>query len=459
MSIPERGQVWIGDFIIGIGVFFVAILIFVVYLGNIADNAKSDITQLSFQAKLLSNYLVGIGTPSDWSNNPAAVQRIGLTDGESRIDWVKFNALHKLQYDYVKELLNTNYDFYVFFEDEDNSVLNIGGYCGFGSQKVFSNTSDPKLGWLGNSWEDNTAGPGIPGDVPYFVTTSPLTGEEITHVYRAYKPQVVTNAMNASTLFLYNLTQAESLMHRAFDIIYVEANTYNWSELKQIEDWVYNGGKLFLFDWWCNEKYPGCADGDSYVALGVNFSNTIDINYTTAQGFVPGIVYAIAMFNDPFLGLPPGLNLYYNGYPPNFYSGKEGELNAVQRLPNSSVFQGMGLYQNHTDPRYNVDIGSWSPDSPFSLAYWRFGTGWVYYFPMNRTMLCSDKNTGSLMDCLGNEYAPNSIVDDFVEGIAPLAGRCNPINTSLVTSAHLVTAERLLLYDDKFIKMVVYLWD
>ncbi len=456
----HKGQVWIGDFVIGIGVFFLAVLIFVVYLGNVADNAKSDISQLSYQAKILSNYLVGTGFPKSWEGDPINAKRVGLSDGESRVQWIKFNSLQRLNYSFVKQMLNTNYDFFLFFEDERGDVLNIGGYCGFGDSFVHSNLSAPKLGWLANSLEDDSFGGGSPGNVSYTTSNSSVTGQEIAHIYRQYKTQPVTNGINASTLFLLNLTQPESINHRAFDIIYVEANTYNWSQLQVIENYVYNGGKIFIFDWWCNEKYPGCADGDSYTALGVNFTNTIDINYTTPIGFNPGIVQALVVFQDPFLHLQLGLPLWFNGFPPNWYWGTEGELNAVQRLPNSSVFQGIAIYQNHTDSRFNVDIGTWSPDSPFAYAYWRFGAGWAYYFPMNRTVLCNDLlPNSSFIPCTGGPYNPNSALDEITNGITPLAGRCSPVNTSLLSANHLVTSERLMLYDDKFVKMVVYLWD
>ena len=462
MSISTRksAQIWIGDFIIGIGVFFVAVLIFVVYLGNIADSSKSDIAQLSYQAKLLTSYLVDVGYPATWEYAPLDVKRVGITDGESRVQWQKVNALKMLNYSFVKQLLNTNFDFFFFIEDELGNVMNVGGVCGFGDTSVFSNLSAAKLGWLGNSVEDSSFGGGLPGDVPYY--TQVYNGEEITNLYRQYKPAVVTNGMNASALFLYNLTQPESAAHRAFDIIYVEANTYNWSELKVIEDYVYNGGKLFLFDWWCNEKYEECEDGDSYIALGVNFTNTIDINYTTGNGFVPGIVNATVYYGDPYLRINYGLQLFFNGYPPSFFQGEEGELNAVRRLPNSSVFQGIAVYQNHTDARYNVDLGSFSTDAPHALAYWRFGTGWVYYFPVNRTMLCTDINTGSpisAMNCYGLPWAPNSYIDEIINAMTPFAGRCSPVNKTLVSAKHLVTTDRLVIYDDKFVKLVVYLWD
>jgi hypothetical protein len=133
-SISTKAQVWYTDFIIGILIFTVAIIIYFVYTTNLSKDEVGLLNDLTSEAKFVSSSLASEGYPSEWDN--ATVKRIGLTDNSQKIDEDKLRNFADLSYNRTKKLLGTVYDFLVFFEDTNSTILNIGGFCGKGSPAV-----------------------------------------------------------------------------------------------------------------------------------------------------------------------------------------------------------------------------------------------------------------------------------------------------------------------------------
>ena len=69
------------------------------------------------------------GYPDDWNN--ATVVRIGIAD-EQKLNATKLKNLKQLNYSVSKRKFGTVYDYFVFFLNEKNEVLNINSVCGAG---------------------------------------------------------------------------------------------------------------------------------------------------------------------------------------------------------------------------------------------------------------------------------------------------------------------------------------
>ena len=83
--------------------------------------------------KTISSSLVLEGYPLNWTN--ADVQRLGITDGTSRVNQEKLTQLINLDYDNRKSLLNTQYDYYIFFKN-NGCLINISDDFGIGHSDV-----------------------------------------------------------------------------------------------------------------------------------------------------------------------------------------------------------------------------------------------------------------------------------------------------------------------------------
>ena len=115
-------------------IFVVALTIYFVYTTNLSKEDTLLLNDIIFEAKLVSSSLVSEGYPSNWNNN--TVKRIGLTDNNQRINKNKLRNFANLPYTHSKKILGTVYDYLIFFEDTNGTILNIGGFCGKGSSEI-----------------------------------------------------------------------------------------------------------------------------------------------------------------------------------------------------------------------------------------------------------------------------------------------------------------------------------
>ena len=122
ISTNERAQIWYADFIIGLLIFILAVSSYYYYYDN-EKNDDSSLENLMGDARTVSSYLAGAGLPLNWTSNSVIV--IGLTDDNSRVNTAKLNSLNSIQYSTARTLLNTKYDFYIYFQDKSNCVLKL----------------------------------------------------------------------------------------------------------------------------------------------------------------------------------------------------------------------------------------------------------------------------------------------------------------------------------------------
>lgn len=130
----KKSQVWYTDFMVGLLIFIIALVIYYEYSTNLSKQEKGLLDEILADAKSISSSLVSAGYPSDW--NSGDVERIGLTNNDQRINNEKLEEFYGMTYNTSRRLFGTRFDYFIFFKNENNSIMNIEGECGVGSPNV-----------------------------------------------------------------------------------------------------------------------------------------------------------------------------------------------------------------------------------------------------------------------------------------------------------------------------------
>ncbi len=125
VSINRKSQIWITDFIIGLMIFSIGIILASRFIINAMSN--DEFSNVRISAETMSGYLVSEGVPSNWTNE--TVVRIGLTTNK-RLNTTKVSLFYNMTYEDTKLYLSTDYDYLLFFQ-QNNSIVNITK-CGYG---------------------------------------------------------------------------------------------------------------------------------------------------------------------------------------------------------------------------------------------------------------------------------------------------------------------------------------
>jgi hypothetical protein len=133
----KKAQSWTIEFILALLIFSSAIVLSVKYVSNIYRS--DDFQNIMKESEVLSDYLLTEGTPTNWTYQDFI--RPGLTLS-GKIDTAKLSNLTAINYTIARSAFGTNYDFYMFFEDDDGIIdifgeaTGIPGLCGYGSPKM-----------------------------------------------------------------------------------------------------------------------------------------------------------------------------------------------------------------------------------------------------------------------------------------------------------------------------------
>lgn len=125
MSKKKKSQVWYIDFMVGILIFIMIIVIYYQYYGNLIDESDAEWQEMIIDSKSISSFLVSAGYPEDWTND--TVEILGLTDGNYRINSAKILQSMNMTYKQSRELLKTRFDFYFFLQSGNGTVFNAVG--------------------------------------------------------------------------------------------------------------------------------------------------------------------------------------------------------------------------------------------------------------------------------------------------------------------------------------------
>jgi hypothetical protein len=131
----SKGQLQYVEFIVALFFFF---LVFAFFVKNITGSMDSSgFSTIASEAKRVTEHLVSAGSPEDW--NESSVQRIGITDGDARINLTKLSMFKNLSYNQTKSLFNLRSEYFMFLEYSNGTRIQIDGQPGIGK-----NESDAK---------------------------------------------------------------------------------------------------------------------------------------------------------------------------------------------------------------------------------------------------------------------------------------------------------------------------
>jgi hypothetical protein len=123
-----KGQMYYLEFMGAMAVFLIALSFFISQvLGSINQSGGSIV---SLEARAVADSLMSEGIPEKWSSSD--VKKIGLTDGDSKIDESKLLMFANMSYSSAKKLFNVKSDYYFYLENSKGAKLNIAGKTALG---------------------------------------------------------------------------------------------------------------------------------------------------------------------------------------------------------------------------------------------------------------------------------------------------------------------------------------
>ena len=130
----SKAQVWGIDIMVGVVIFTAAIIAALLYLAQFYDANSGEFNDLANDANTISSSLLSGGYPDDWNSSDAVMA--GLTNDNMRLNETKWGNFSAMGYSMSKRLLGTRNDYLVFFVDEENNVIDIGGSSYAGKPSV-----------------------------------------------------------------------------------------------------------------------------------------------------------------------------------------------------------------------------------------------------------------------------------------------------------------------------------
>ena len=134
-----KGQTWFADLLIATFIFAGVLLLYIKATSNFSDKDDRKLDEIKMESAFISESLIGAGYPRGW--NQANVQKIGITDGDYKVNTTKAIQAAAINYTELKVLFGTRNDFFAFFEDKHGNVQNIG-QCGIGNLNITNITLD-----------------------------------------------------------------------------------------------------------------------------------------------------------------------------------------------------------------------------------------------------------------------------------------------------------------------------
>ncbi|MBD3203093.1 hypothetical protein GF327_02265 [Candidatus Woesearchaeota archaeon] len=122
----KKAQIWYTDFILGLTIFLIVFLISLKYVSDNSYTKKDELKDMVLSLNSVSESLMSQGIPGSWNENN--VISIGITNGNYILNVTKlslFYNLTMLDYEHTKSLLQTKYDFLVFFKNQVNRTINL----------------------------------------------------------------------------------------------------------------------------------------------------------------------------------------------------------------------------------------------------------------------------------------------------------------------------------------------
>lgn len=144
MKVKKRAQIWGIDLMSGMVLFIVGVVILFIYSLNQSDEVQDNLELLFYEGKIVADNLLSSGYPSNWDTGN--VITMGISDN-NKINETKLEKLYKMiyidnNYTITKNLLNTQYDYYFFLNQ--NMTINSTEVEGIGNPGVTINNINAK---------------------------------------------------------------------------------------------------------------------------------------------------------------------------------------------------------------------------------------------------------------------------------------------------------------------------
>ncbi|MEK6949081.1 MAG: hypothetical protein AABX34_02590, partial [Nanoarchaeota archaeon] len=256
-EINKNAQMWFMDFVIGIIIFSLVLITYYTYTTNISKQDAVVLNDIISDSKSVSSSLMLAGFPENWDNE--TVQRIGLTGNNQNTNGTKLRYLSGISYKEAKKLLGTIYDFFLFLEDGNGNLINIGKECGYGSGNASANKTFKKAAYFNQAENDME--------------------DEMNQLEQKLGINIYRDWSSASNM-LSNIS--------AYDIVLMENPRFSSSQAAQLENYVLSKGFVFISQ--------GMLTANSGPILGVQYD----------KGTPNCKKNATVVFDDLFLTLKKG---------------------------------------------------------------------------------------------------------------------------------------------------------
>jgi len=126
----KNGQVWQTDFIIGVSIFTIAMILFITQMNRIeiTTDRSNDLLE---EASFISIQLMTEGIPVDWTNE--TVLQPGIVKNY-RINETKWTTFVQMDEPRLRSLLRVHHPFFIFLSDESSCIIKTQGNFGAGSE-------------------------------------------------------------------------------------------------------------------------------------------------------------------------------------------------------------------------------------------------------------------------------------------------------------------------------------
>jgi len=255
-NINKNAQMWFMDFVIGIIIFSLVLVTYYTYTTNISKQDVVVLNDLISDSKSVSSSLMLAGFPENWDND--TVQRIGVTGNNQKTNETKLRHLSDIPYKEAKKLFGTAYDFFIFLEDENRSLISMGNECGYGSRNVSANITFKNAAYFNQAENDMQN------------EMNELEQKLGINIYRDW---------SSSSNMLNNIS--------AYDFVLMETPQLSASQATQLESYVSSGGFVFV----------------SEQIISANGGTVLGVEYTKRTSCSQN---ATVIYDDLFLTLKKG---------------------------------------------------------------------------------------------------------------------------------------------------------
>lgn len=375
----SKSQFFYGDFVIAMLIFTAILIIYFNYRPNIPNQFNDVLNELIFDSKTVSLSLTHGGYPFNW--NGSNVNRIGITNNDNRINSEKFNAFLNINYNKTKKLLGTNNNFMIFFENETGELINIEGYCGYGTCNV-ETSYDEKAAYYYRKDDDT------------FLKS---------FMEETFNADIYHDEGGQSTEFFELVKNLDNYSFIVLEHAFVPNDKLD-SVKMDLENYV-NDGRLMMIS-------GELATQQSYEIF--------DVEFWKKTGQATKNQNATVIAEDEFLTFNIGENITFAQA---YY--------IINKSIEAENFNEIARFFYHKS--FNKDNNA--------IARWSYGQGEIFFF----SDFDASHFSGKFQEIL--EIAVRKWIDPT----------CTPINKSSINLENLVKIDRLLIYNNEIVRMVLYL--